>query len=62
MPCLSPGVTFLWTRTHCLKRFEMGEYAKTYWNNGGDDGDDTNDGKASPEAYINAYIKWRELG
>lgn len=41
---------------------EMGEYAKTYWNNGGDDGDDTNDGKASPEAYINAYIKWRELG
>lgn len=33
---------------------EMGEYAKTYWN--------SNDGKASPEAYIDAYIKWRELG
>ncbi|AXQ65845.1 MAG: putative endolysin [Caudoviricetes sp.] len=33
---------------------EMGEYAKTYWN--------SNDGKASPEAYIDAYIKWREIG
>lgn len=33
---------------------EMGEYAKRYWNSDG--------GKASPEAYINAYIKWRELG
>jgi len=33
---------------------EMGEYAKTYWN--------SNSGKASPEAYIDAYIKWRELG
>lgn len=33
---------------------EMGEYAKTYWNSEG--------GKASPEAYIDAYIKWRELG
>ena len=33
---------------------EMGEYAKTYWN--------SNDGKASPDAYIDAYIKWRELG
>lgn len=33
---------------------EMGEYAKNYWN--------SDDGKASPEAYIDAYIKWRELG
>lgn len=33
---------------------EMGEYAKRYWNSEG--------GKASPEAYIDAYIKWRELG
>lgn len=33
---------------------EMGEYAKTYWNSNG--------GKASPEDYIDAYIKWRELG
>lgn len=41
---------------------KMGEYAKSYWNNGGEDGDDTNDGKADPEDYVDAYIKWRELG
>lgn len=40
----------------------MGDYAKCYWNNGGDDGDDTNDGKASPENYVNAYIEWRVKG
>lgn len=33
---------------------EMGDYAKKYWN--------SDSGKASPEAYVNAYIKWRELG
>lgn len=33
---------------------EMGQYAKSYWNSGS--------GKASPEAYVDAYIKWRELG
>lgn len=33
---------------------EMGQYAKSYWNSGV--------GKASPEAYVDAYIKWRELG
>lgn len=33
---------------------EMGQYAKSYWNSSA--------GKASPEAYVDAYIKWRELG
>lgn len=32
---------------------EMGEYAKSYWNR---------TGKATPEQYVNDYIKWREKG
>jgi hypothetical protein len=32
---------------------EMGEYAKSYWNR---------TGKATPEQYVNDYIKWRERG